>query len=331
MEPERTRPDFTEVLEPEVAVVPKTGIIGQRVVEEKTGKVVEKPKPDPATMTDFERTGMLNKLHQEHGKFEDVSDEELKKDRDDANKAQFLADVSLDKEEAEAHTPITESRMAFFQDIIDDILRGNTTFENIPEDVRKTVAQIMDDELPNPQIITKGSALKEEHPEGIEEMSPEGLKEKFMIAPKTEERPMTDEELDKLLEGWDQERQPRGVADKPKDDYVQNEEQDDTTLWNKTQELDLPEPEKNEIILPDLQTTAKEDIPEIAEKITIDSIIPKHKFERYKKRVTTDTDYHSRIEQRINDLITKLENDELKLKNLTDEDQKVILDILNQE
>ena len=58
--------------------------------------------------------------------------------------------------------------------------------------------------------------------------------------------------------------------------------------------------------------------------------IAKEKFANYKKRVTTDTDYHSRIEARINDLITKLESGELKLKDLTEEDQQVILDILNQ-
>ena len=34
-----------------------------------------------------------------------------------------------------------------------------------------------------------------------------------------------------------------------KQDYVQNEEQDDTTMWQKTKELDIPEPEKNEIDL----------------------------------------------------------------------------------
>ena len=37
-----------------------------------------------------------------------------------------------------------------------------------------------------------------------------------------------------------------------------------------------------------------------------------------------------RIENRINDLITKVESGETKLEDLTEEDQKVILDILNQ-
>ena len=85
-------------------------------------------------------------------------------------------------------------------------------------------------------------------------------------------------------------------------DYVQNEEQDDDTIWNKTK----------------------------SETIDLKSQDVKEKFTKYKTRITTDTDYHSRIEQRINELITKLESGEVELKDLTKEDQKVIIDILNQ-
>ena len=81
--------------------------------------------------------------------------------------------------------------------------------------------------------------------------------------------------------------------------------------------------------MPELKNTVDE-VPEIVEKINIENIIPKEKFTNYRKRLTTDVDYHKRVEQRINDLITKLENSEAKLNDLTDEDQKVILDILNQ-
>ena len=337
MEPERTRPDFTEVIESEKAV---SGNLGAVVVDK--GKVIEKqpakaPKIEetklaPATATDFERTGMLNKFHQEHGKYEDISDEELKKERDVGNKEQFLADVSLTEEEARNHPSITESRRAFFQDQIDDILKGDITSENVSPDIAKTLALLMTDEYPDPDIITKGSALKEQQPKGIEEMSAEGLKEKFMIKPKTEDRPITDDELDKLLEGWDEEQKPTSKAKKEKEKpkgYVQNEEQTNETLWQKTKELKLPEPEKNEIIFPELKNTVDE-VPEIVEKINIENTIPKEKFTNYRKRLTTDVDYHKRIEQRINDLITKLENSEVKLNDLTDEDQKVILDILNQ-
>ena len=351
MEPERVKPDFTEVIEPEVAVKPTKsagiGMLGVKQVDKK-GKVVEPPKPelpDPAEMTNDERTGLLNKLHAQHGKFEDISDEQLKIERDESNRAQYLADVSLTKEEAKAHKPITESRMAFFQDVIDDILRGDTTFENVPEENRKMIAHIMDPELDDPQIITKGSALKEQGEEGLEEMSAERLKEKFMIQPKTEERPMTDEELDALLEGWEEEQKPKAgektkmvirngkrmyvPVGESKTDYVQNEEQSDQTLWQKSKELDIPEPEKNEIILPNLENTVK-DVPEIAESISVEQNISTDKFDKYKKRLTSEEDYHQRVEARINDLITKLENKEIQLSDLSNEDKQVIMNILNQ-
>ena len=343
MESERTRPDFTEVLEPEVAVQEKkvkdtVGMIGQRMVDQKSGKVVPPPKPE---MTDEERTGMLNLFHQKHGNFEDVSADELKMERDQSNRAQYLADVSLSKEEAAEQGPITESRMAFFQDMIDDILRGDLTFENVPEENRKIIAQIMDPELDNPQIITKGSALKSEGEPGIEKTTAEGLKEKFMIEPKTEERPMTDEELDALLDGFEEDK-PKGktrmvIKDGKKvfvpveGEYVQNEEQNKETKWEPVKELDLPEPEKNEIILPDLPTTDEENVPDIADSIQIESTIPQDKFTKYKKRLTSEEDYHQRVEARINDLITKLEKGEIKLNDLTQEDQQVIMDILNQD
>jgi len=114
-----------------------------------------------------------------------------------------------------------------------------------------------------------------------------------------------------------------------KADYVQNEEQSDQTLWQKTKELDIPEPDKNEIILPDLPNIT-EDIPEIAESIAIEQSIPQSKFENYKKRITTEEDYHQRVETRINNLITKLDSKEIKLSDLSKEDQQVIIDILNQ-
>ena len=344
---ERIKPDLTEVIEPESTKQPSSVMLGQRLVDKK-GKVVEPPKPelpDPAELTDDERKQMLDVFHNQNGKFEDITNEELKMERDESNRAQFLADVGLTKEEADAQPAITESRMAFFQDMIDDILRGDTTFENVPEENRKIIAQIMDPEMTDPPVITKGSALKEQRPEGIEEMSPEGLKEKFMIQPDIEDRPMTDEELDALLEGFEDENKPKPgqktkmiikngqrifVPVEEKETYVQNEEQNDQTLWAKSKELDIPEPEKNEIILPDLPNTVEE-VPEIAETINVEETIPEAKFDKYKKRITSEEDYHQRVEARINDLITKLDNKEIKLSDLSEQDRNVIIDILNQE
>ena len=157
---------------------------------------------------------------------------------------------------------------------------------------------------------------------------------------------MTDEELDELLDGYQSDADP--VSGKTRtviqggqkiqvpieddtEQYVQNEEQNEDTLWNKSKELDIPEPEKNDLLIPELQPTIKEDeVPELAESIEVDKIIPEEKFTKYKKRLTSEEDYHQRVEARINDLITKLDNKEIKLSNLSDEDQKVIIDILNQ-
>ena len=349
---ERIKPDLTEVIEPEPEVkepeepikeVKHAKPLVMRTIKPQEETPPKPTLPDPAEMTDEERNKMLDQFHNQNGTFEDISNEELKMERDESNRAQYLADVSLTKEEADAQPAITESRMAFFEDIIDDILRGDTTFENVPEENRKIIAQIMDPDMPDPPIITKGSALKDQRPEGMEQMSAEGLKEKFMIQPDIEDRPMTDEELDKLLEGFDDgSKTTTGkrrmvikngkrifVPVEEKADYVQNEEQSDQTLWQKTKELDIPEPDKNEIILPDLPNTT-DDIPEIAESITIEQSIPQAKFETYKKRLTSEEDYHQRVEARINDLITKLDSKEIKLSDLSKEDQQVIIDILNQ-
>jgi hypothetical protein len=287
-EEERIKPDLTEVIEPETKMEePKDVVKNAKPLVMRTikPKEVTPPKPElpnPADLTDEERNKMLDLFHTQNGTFEDISNEELKMERDQSNRAQFLADVGLTKEQAEMQAPITESRMAFFQDIIDDIQRGDATFENIPEENRNIIAQLMDPELDNPQIITKGSALKSESEDGIEKTTAEGLKEKFMIQPDIEDRPMTDEELDKLLEGFDDGKTITGkrrmiikngqrifVPIEEKEEYVQNEEQTDETLWQKTKELDIVEPEKNDIILPDLPNTTEE-IPEIAESIAIE-------------------------------------------------------------
>ena len=338
-EPERTIPDFTEVVEKKDVIKNAKPNVMRTLKSE-----VTPPKPeqeDTMAMTNEQRKQVLDVFHDQNGKFEDISDKELKVERDEGNKAQYLADVGLTKEQAEAQAPITESRMSFFQDIIDDISRGDTTFENIPEENRNIIAQLIDPELVNPQIITRGSALKDQRPEGLEEMSAEGLKEKFMIQPDVEDRPMTDEELDALLEDF--EGTGKRITGKTKmvikngqkifvpveGNYVQNEEQSPTTKWEPVKELDIAEPEKNEINLPDLPNTTEE-IPEIAESIAVEQNISQSKFDTYKKRLTSEGDYHQRVEARINDLITKLENDEIKLKDLTPEDQQVIMDILNQ-
>ena len=131
----------------------------------------------------------------------------------------------------------------------------------------------------------------------------------------------TDDELDNLLEGFDKKKE--------KPNYIQNEEQNKKTLWQKTKDLDLPEPEKNKLDIPEMENTVDTPL-DIADKITVESIIPQPKFTKHKNRLANDEEYRQRIEARINDLITKLENEEVKLNDLTTDDQQVIIDILNQ-
>jgi hypothetical protein len=66
-----------------------------------------------------ERKGMLNGLHQQHGKYQDVSDTELKGERDDLNKIRFL-DVGPGR--ADAIVKVSEDK-----DITDDELNALLT------------------------------------------------------------------------------------------------------------------------------------------------------------------------------------------------------------
>ena len=257
-----------------------------------------------------------------------MSEDVLKEERDKSNKAQYLEDVAITEEDAKNHPPITHSRKKFFEDLIDDILRGNITAEDVPNDLKKTVAILLSDyndpqikETEVPYSFTTGENTAVEQT-SLPTMTSSELKEKFSIDPPSDQsRDATDEELDTLLEDF-----------KPDDEYIQNEEQTPETLWQKTKELDIPEPEKNEVILPSIEEDKNEEgeVIETFDPATENIEVTRNtKITRHKKRLLTDQEYSQRIENRINDLITKLENNEIKMDILTKEDQKVIIDILN--
>jgi hypothetical protein len=71
MEPERLRPDFTEVIEPEKAVRDGTGSLGQVKIDTKNNKVVKPPKP---SLSNWQRAELLDNFHKEHGNFKDVDE-----------------------------------------------------------------------------------------------------------------------------------------------------------------------------------------------------------------------------------------------------------------
>ena len=115
----------------------------------------------------------------------------------------------------------------------------------------------------------------------------------------------------------------------PKKNYKQNAEQEISGNWSKIKELDLPEPEKNEIILPSLSNEYEPELE--ADEIQIANTLPKEKIQNHKKRLINDEEYRQRIESRINDLITKIESGELQLNDLTPEDQTVIIGIMKEQ
>jgi len=53
-------------------------------------------------------------------------------------------------------------------------------------------------------------------------------------------------------------------------------------------------------------------------------------WKKIKKKLTTEEDYHQRMEQRIEELMVKVDAGELKLEDLTPEDRQVIIGIRNQ-
>ena len=319
---ENTRTELTEVIEPEKAVKDVKPIL--ETLEEEPN--IELPLPK----NDFERRGMLNKFHQQYGRYQDISDVELKQERDNFNRARFLTEVPITEEDARNHPPITKSRMSFFQDYLDDILRGDTRAENLPPEIAKTCAILLSD-YDNPAVVEPRPAGQPD----IAVMTTEQLKETWQPEPKVEDRDITDEELDKLIASFEEDNSPDlkefDIVIKdgkkirvPKKGYIQNEEQTDDTQWKKI--LDIPEPEKNEILLPPIETIKEEDVPV---SVTADAKLPKEKLNKHKSRVLSDVEYRQKIEQRINDLITKIEQGNIKLEDLPTADQQTILNILN--
>ncbi len=345
MEPERIKPDLTEVIEPEVKnAKPK---VLRTLKETAPAPEEEEKKMETKPLSPEESEKMLKQFHAKNGKFEDISDSELKAERDASNKAQFLEDVGITEQDAINHPAITKSRLEFFNDHMDDVLRGNTTAENLPPDIAKTVAVLLSD-YDNPPI--KEPEITAVEQTGLSTMTSEELAERFGVEPDTEDRDMSEEELDNLLDGFNDDdngqktkyeikiQNGRKVRVPIKEDgYEQNAEQSDNTLWNKTKELDLPEPEKNEIILPDLPQTEEVEIADKVEETedALEEIQPEHtispsKIANYKKRVIEDVEYQKKIEARIDGLISKLENKEISMDDLTEQDRKVIIDIMNQ-
>jgi hypothetical protein len=231
---------------------------------------------------------------------------------------------------------MTKSRMAFFQDHIDDVLRGNTTAENLPPDVAKTVAILLSD-YDNPTLLDPMPNTAVEQT-GLNTMPSSQLKEEFMIDPETEDRDITDEELDKLIEGTLPEQQELEEFDivikngqkikVPKQKYEQNEEQKISNQWSKI--LPIEEPEKNEVVLPELSQDTE--IVDNTEKVDLEvaRTLPNAGVKKHKNRMISDEEYRMAVDQRINSLIEDIDNGKIKFEDLTEQDQNSIIDVMRE-
>ena len=329
---ERIEPNLTEVVESEPSE--RLGILGRVIVKKKKPIKIEDMKKEEIKIDPVESERLLKVFHNQHGRFQDATDVDLKKERDDFNRQAFLEAVPVTEQDSRNHPPITNSRRAYFQDYVDDVLRGNTTADQLPPEVAKTVSIILSD-YPDPAVIAPRNTAVEQT--GLVTMTSEELKEKFGIEPKTENRDITDSELDKLIQRFDEDNKNLEEFDivikdgkknrVPKKTYVQNEEQSESNGWSKI--LEIKEPEKNEIILPNITNTPETEVMDIADSINIDNTIPSEKITKHKNKLLSDDEYRRRIEDRINNLITKIEQGEIKLTDLSIEDQQVILDLMN--
>jgi hypothetical protein len=168
----------------------------KKVEEIKTIEEVILPVPDP-----IESDKKLKIFHSEHGKFTNATEEDLKKEKDNFNKSAFLEMYPITEEDSRNHPPITTSRRAYFQDYVDDVLRGNTTADQLPPEVAKTVALILSD-FPDPAIAQPKNTAVEQT--ALTTMTTQEFKEVFGIEPKVENRDITDQELNNLIESFEE-------------------------------------------------------------------------------------------------------------------------------
>jgi len=117
----RIIPNFTEVVEPQSKK--GLGLLNKVFVKKnKPVKLEPAPKINPA-----ESKEKLDTFHKENGTFQDASEEDLKQERDEINKQTFLNAVPVTDNDSKNHLPITASRRKYFQDYVDDVLRGTVT------------------------------------------------------------------------------------------------------------------------------------------------------------------------------------------------------------
>ena len=139
---ERTKPDLTEVLEPETTIQQKQpkkqtmGMLGTRLVKEKSGKVVEPPKP---ILSNWQRAQLLDDFHAEHGNFEDVEEYVQNEEQNDNTLWQQVNKSKKKLASEEEYHRRMEERL---EDMMSKLDKGELKLQDLTPEDRKVIIDI---------------------------------------------------------------------------------------------------------------------------------------------------------------------------------------------
>ena len=140
---ERTKPDLTEVIEPETSIEePKPqkkssmGMLGTRLVKEKSGKVVEPPKP---ILSNWQRAQLLDNFHAKHGNFEDVEEYVQNEEQNDNTLWQQVNKSKKKLASEEEYHRRMEERL---EDIMSKLDKGELKLQDLTPEDRQVIIDI---------------------------------------------------------------------------------------------------------------------------------------------------------------------------------------------
>ena len=258
----------------EDSTIPYIDLVGQKKTEEK--EIVPVLETDPIINPEWEKTLSADP-------------KEPIKDGFDPDEVMFDLDPPKPKVDVAEQLERFKKREEEEQKALEEYAR-KAKEEQEREQVNKKEYAELDIEGFRPGKVVKKEATVEEalkmpESESVQTPIQERIKPDFteVIEPEAEVKPpkptLSNWQRAELLDNFHKEH---GNFQDSKD-YVQNEEQGETTNWKKI-----------------------------------------------KTKLTTEEDYHLRMEQRIEDLMAKVDAGEIKLEDLTPEDRQVIIEIKNQ-
>ena len=253
-----------EIIQEDDSTIPHIDLKGQKKTEDK--EIVA-----DNTIDGFDPDEVMFDMVQEPEVDKDKQLEEFKKR--EAEEKQALEEFARKAREEEITATVEEAlKMHESESVMTPIEKEPTISERIqeamePERTRPDFTEVIE---PEAKIEKPKDIVKNSKPRVMRTIKP------------TEARPpkpiLSNWQRAELLDNFHKEH---GNFEDVKE-YVQNEEQNEKSLWNKS------------------------------------------------KNMTSETDYHGRMEQRINDLMSKIEKKEIKLEDLSQDDQRVINEINNQ-